>query len=221
MGTILLGLGAAGLVGLLVYGLVREGRRLMSRRAGVFRSYASDRNWNYMVRDDGRVEAALGDLCGAKQTDRASDDSTVPHNVIEGTVEEGRVLMFEQVGGAGDGIELPLHVALLEAENPFPEDLRVRTGDGDATGDLASEVPDDDPGPMDRNSPLRRTLRGRLQGLPWPVELRVRGRWLALTTTHEGALSRAREMDRLLEAARAAARTMNAQLDEETPGGLT
>ncbi len=214
MGTILLGLGAVGLVSLLVYGLVREGRRLMSRRAGVFRSYASDRNWNYMVRDDGRVDEALADFHGPKAADRAPDDPTVPHNVIEGSVEEGRVLMFEQVRRIDGGIQLPFHVALLESEEPFPENLQLGTGDGNSADDRADEGSDVDSEPGNRRGPLRQTLNDRLQALPWPVTLRVRGRWLALTTTHEGALSRAREMDRLLEAARGAARDLEETNDE-------
>lgn len=214
MNAIWLLLGAAGLLGLLVYGLVREGRRLMSRRAGVFKSFASRRNWQYMVKDDGRVREILEGLPEPDGYTSASDHSTVPHNVIQGDVDEGRVLMFEHVRQTRDGVDLPLHVILLERNDPAPVSVAVRTGDGRAE---AGPTPD---GEID-NRTLRRTVQERFERLPWPVDLQVKGCYVAVYAANEGALSRAREMDRLLETTRAVARDLNETLDGKATRGRT
>lgn len=216
-------LGAAGLVGLLVYGLVREGRRLMSRRAGVFRSFASRRDWKYRVKDDGRVREILEDLPEPDGYTSASDHPPVPHNVIQGDVDEGRVLMFEHVFRTRDGVDLPLHVVLLETDEPFLRNLAIRTGDAPGLDPSGPPRPQENPkgAPGDTPESLRRTLRERLDRLPWPVDLQVQGCFVAVYAANEGALSRAREMDQLLEATRAVAQKLNETLDEEPTRGRT
>lgn len=229
MSYLLIALGAVGAAGGITYVLVREGRRLMSRRAGALRTFASRRDWQYMVRDDGRAREALENFRGIDTFESASGRPSIPHNVIEGRLDGRRVLVFEHVLPAQD-LDLPFHVVTVETAVPVPGTLVIHRKHDGETRPL---VDDNLEGPVGLDGtdafelyheglsgrdepvgpPWRREVIKRLESLPWPTDLQVRDGGLAVYTCNENTLGDAEDINRMLEVARRAARRLEGSRD--------
>lgn len=215
---VMVGLGVI-VLGLLVVGLiVREGRRLMGSRAGVFRNFARRRAWKYRVEDDGRAQEALEGLVALDPDPADSSRMTRPQNVIEGTVEEGDVLIFTFARRI-DGENIPFQVALIETDYTFPDHVVMRFGRDRADGTdraeplyanrnfrkangIATSLPNEEPELL--TSAVRRRLANVVSDLPWPVDLQVLEDRVAVYTTDRSETSPALRMEQLLSAAQKA-----------------
>lgn len=215
---VMVGLGLI-VLGLLVVGMiVREGRRLMGSRAGVFRNFARRRAWKYRVEDDGRAQEALEGLGALGPGSADSLGMTRPQNVIEGTVEEGDVLIFTFARRIDDE-NIPLQVALIETDYAFPDHVIMRFGRDRADGTdpaeplyanrrftqssgVATSLSDDEPELL--TSAVRRRLTNVVSEVPWPVDLQVLEDRVAVYTTDRSKTSPALRMEKLLSTAQKA-----------------
>lgn len=212
----MVGLGAI-VLALLVTGLiVREGRRLMGSRAGVFRNFARRREWKYRVEDDGRAQDALEGLVALGPGTPEASAMTRPQNVIQGTVEEGEVLICTFARRL-DGENIPFQVVLIETDCTFPEPVIMRFGRAQSDGADRADILYGDRNFTDVDGvattlwseesdlltgPLRRRLTSVFRDLPWPVDLQVRDSRVAVYTCDPRDPAAATRMERLLSAAR-------------------
>lgn len=178
--------------------VVWAARKQRAERARHFQDLAGGHGWRYLDVDDGSAQALSEGFSDFARFRSSSRGDNPPTSVVLGSIDEGRVCLFSHFISKGEGDARLWTLCLIEAPETLGPPLRVSPksvrrvavwGDdpevvtGDRPFDEAFEVrsPDTEEARAVLGARFRRVLlESRTRRLPFPVEIQIRDRRLAL-----------------------------------------
>jgi hypothetical protein len=119
MKDILIPLGGLLFIGLLAFAMIREGRKQRKAKNKLFRDFAHHYGLEYMKEDDGTAQEFGKDFDGVGRFSSSSIGKVIPKNVVTGSIDGEKVILFWHYIRYSEGWTREWFVAGLIMDSPI------------------------------------------------------------------------------------------------------
>jgi hypothetical protein len=215
---VLIPIGALLFIILLIYAIVKEGRKQQKGTRVFFKKLAARKGWKYLTEDDGTAQHIAKDFEGIGVFSSPSLGTMIPRNVVLGRMKVGRCCLFEHYTRIYEGYAIKWFACVVETQNDLGGSFVVQSlgkaatiTDNFYTGKKISITDDwakgyrlycNDKSPNKEMLPTG-TLQKLFQevaNLPWRIDMQARKDRLAVyPSSRNFQLKSVQDLERLVE----------------------